>query len=104
MELKQWLVIDEPLGLTPKDVFSLRAYFSDFMTKEALKKSLQKQIKKHTLKLEYLNNIMTESHKDVPEFGTREFGDYIVLEGAIMRENYYIDWLKKSLGYISQDE
>lgn len=43
-ELLHWLMEDDPLGPTPKDVFRLRMYFSDFMSKEELHEHLSRQI------------------------------------------------------------
>lgn len=42
-QLQEWLMKDEPLEATPKDVFRLRMYFSDFMTPEQLKTHLTNQ-------------------------------------------------------------
>ena len=97
-ELRQWLLEDDPLGPTPKDVFRLRLYFSDFMTPEELKKHLQAQLKKHNAKRQYLMDTMQENHNnEAPSVGTREYGDFMVLEGAILRETSYIQWLKNCL-------
>lgn len=97
-ELLDWLMEDEPLGPTPKDVFRLRIYFSDFMTTEETRKHLKSQIKKHTDKCRYLCDIMEQSHNSLPpQAGTRECGDFMVLEGAILRERSYIEWLENCL-------
>lgn len=97
-ELMEWLMEDDPLGPTPKDVFRLRLYFSDFMTPEELKKHLQEQLKKHTAKRQYLSDTMQKHHNNTPPpAGTKECGDFMVLEGAILRENSYIQWLKNCL-------
>lgn len=97
-ELQEWLMRDEPLGPTPKDVFRLRMYFSDFMTREEMKKHLVDQIQKHTDKRRYLSDNMKKNHYDtVPALGTKEYGDYLVLEGAILRETSYIQWLENAL-------
>ncbi|PNV60693.1 PadR family transcriptional regulator [Clostridium sp. chh4-2] len=97
-ELLEWLMEDDPLGPTPKDVFRLRLYFSDFMTPEQLKNHLQEQIKKHTSKRQYLSDIMEQNHQNTPPpAGTKECGDFMVLEGAIIRETSYIQWLRNCL-------
>jgi DNA-binding PadR family transcriptional regulator len=80
IELVEWLKKDEPLEITPKDKFRLRTYFSDFMSEETFENHLESQLKKHRLKLSYLNNIMQAEHKTLPPKGTKEFGDYVVLE------------------------
>ena len=96
-QLQEWLMKDEPLEATPKDVFRLRMYFSDFMTPEQLKTHLTNQLQKHILKEQYLSDIMLDHHNTAPAIGTREFGDFMVLEGAIMREKSYIDWINDCL-------
>ena len=97
-ELLHWLMEDDPLGPTPKDVFRLRMYFSDFMSKEELHEHLSRQIDKHTDKCRYLSAVMEQNHNNkVPPFGPREYGDYMVLEGAIIREESYIQWLENCL-------
>ncbi len=97
-QLQDWLMKDEPLEATPKDVFRLRMYFSDFMTPEQLKTHLTNQLQKHILKEQYLSDIMLDHHHNTaPAIGTREFGDFMVLEGAIMREKSYIDWINDCL-------
>lgn len=97
-QLQEWLMRDEPLEATPKDVFRLRMYFSDFMTPEQLKNHLSNQLQKHILKKKYLDEIMLTNHNNTaPAVGTKEFGDFMVLEGAIMREQSYIDWIEDCL-------
>lgn len=100
-EFSQWLMQDEPLPPTPKDIFRLRAYFSDFMSEQELSHHLQKELSKHRIKEQYLSDIMKQNHNSLaPAFGTKEFGDFIVLEGAILREKSYIQWLENCLGRI----
>lgn len=73
-------------------------YFSDFMSKEELHEHLSRQIDKHTDKCRYLSDVMEQNHNNkVPPFGTREYGDYMVLEGAIIHEESYIQWLENCL-------
>ena len=67
-QLQEWLMKNEPLEPTPKDVFRLRMYFSDFITPEELKTQLTLQLEKHILKKKYLTDIM---HKNYP--GVRRF-------------------------------
>lgn len=96
---------NEPLEPTPKDVFRLRMYFSDFMTPEELKTQLTLQLEKHILKKKYLTDIMHKNYHDqAPAVGTREFGDFMVLEGAIMREESYIAWLQNCLARCPEEE
>ncbi len=95
-ELTAWLMADDPLPPTPKDVFRLRIYFSDFMTPDELQGHLLDQLEKHRIKHRYLCDTMEEHHNNIaPPLGTKECGDYMVLRGAIMRETSYIEWLQE---------
>lgn len=98
LQLQEWLMKDELLEATPKDVFRLRMYFSDFMTPDQLKNHLSNQLQKHVLKKKNLDEIMVTNHNNTaPTVGTKEFGDFMVLEGAIMREQSYINWIEDCL-------
>jgi DNA-binding PadR family transcriptional regulator len=101
--LQKWLEEDDPLGPTPKDIFRLKAYFCDTMTSDTLLRQFQNASDKHSKKLDYLENSMKEllKKKDVSKAFSPEFGDYIVLNGAIMREKTYIDWLFDCMKKIS---
>lgn len=100
-ELMAWLMEDEPIPATPKDIFRLRIYFSDFMTPDELTWHLKDQIKKHSDKRKYLTDIMESYHHNtVPPFGTKDYGDFMVLEGAILREDSYIQWLQNCLNRV----
>ncbi|ADK16033.1 MULTISPECIES: PadR family transcriptional regulator [Clostridium] len=94
-DLQKWLAEDEPLEPTPKDIFRLKAYFCDEMDTDTLLKQFKSQLDKHTERLNYLKNSMEEllKEKDISKVPSSGFGDYIVLRGAIMRENAYVDWL-----------
>lgn len=100
-EFQEWLVKDDPIPPTPKDIFRLRLYFSDCMSEADFAAHLHKELAKHVTKRQYLSDIMQGNYsQEVPPFGSREFGDYIVLEGAILRETSYIQWLENCLGRI----
>lgn len=95
-ELKQWLIIEEDLEPTPKDVFKLRMYFSENMSQNQYIQLLKDQYAKRQIKYDYLN-LRLEEYGDAPAFGSPEFGDYIVLLSATMREQTYLEWLKLCL-------
>ena len=99
-ELTAWLVREEPLPVPPKDTFRLRLYFSEQMPEGGFKRQISSQVKKHVVKLSHLEDLLEKEYPDVPEFGSRDFGDYIVLENAIIREKSTIEWLMKCLSYI----
>ncbi len=102
--LQKWLVKDEPLEPTPKDIFRLKAYFCDEMDNATLLKQFESTLNKHSERLEYLESSMEEllKKKDVSKVSSPNFGDYIVLNGAIMREKSYIDWLNDCIKKITQ--
>ncbi|OOM75582.1 PadR family transcriptional regulator [Clostridium sp. BL-8] len=102
--LQKWLVKDEPLEATPKDIFRLKAYFCDEMDNATLLKQFESALNKHSERLEYLESSMEEllKNKDVSKASSPNFGDYIILNGAIMREKSYIDWLNDCIQKITQ--
>jgi len=103
-EFVEWLLLDEPLGVTPKDVFRLRTFFSDFMSASDYEQHLHSQLDKHNFKKASLENSLTKSFDNIPKYGSKEFGDYAVLLGAIMREDSYLAWLKACRGAINHQD
>ncbi|HEY8892552.1 MAG TPA: PadR family transcriptional regulator [Clostridium sp.] len=101
--LQKWLAKDEPLEPTPKDIFRLKAYFCDEMDNDTLLRQFQSGLNKHSYKLQYLEKCMEEllKKKAVLKVSSPNFGDYIVLNGAIMREKAYINWLEDCIEKIS---
>lgn len=75
------------------------------MDKETLHSQFRSAITKHSERLSYLENTMENllKNKDVSKVSSPSFGDYIVLNGAIMREKNYIEWLNDCLDKISKD-
>lgn len=103
--LKKWLEKDDPLEPTPKDIFRLKAYFCDEMNNETLLRQFQSSLAKHLERLEYLESCMDEllKNNDIPKVSSQSFGDYIVLNGAIMREKSYIDWINDCIKKIAEE-
>ena len=101
---QKWLAKDDPLEPTPKDIFRLKAYFCDEMDTNTLLRQFQSTFIKHSEKLEYLENHMAELLKsdDISKVSSPRFGDYIILNGAIMREKTYIEWIEDCIKKISQ--
>ena len=93
----QWLIQDPPLDPTPKDVFKLRSYFSQWLSSENYLSLLSSQIKKRSEKLALLNEQFQNSYHDVDPASLTgsSRGDYLVLLGARMREQTYLDWLNE---------
>ena len=51
------------------------------------------KFKSGAMLLFYCDIIISLKTKDISKVSSPYFGDYIVLNGAIMREKSYIDWL-----------
>lgn len=96
-----WLNSDVPMESTPKDVFRLRMYFSKNINKEHMIELLESQLVQHKERRQYLIK-STIKFEEKPQPGTDSFGDYIVLQGAILREKSYIDWLELALSYYKE--
>lgn len=94
-----WLSQIEPLEPTPKEVFRLRMYYANHIEKEHLKKMIQDQLDQRLQKLDYLQKAMND-YQEVPATTDTAFGDYIVLDGAILREESSIQWLKNCLQHL----
>ena len=99
----QWLEQDPPLDPTPKDVFRLRSYYSQWLPEEKYLELIRRQIEKRTVKLDYLSGCLEKSYGGVDPVtltGAAR-GDYLVLLSAVMRERTCMDWLHKSLEIVS---
>ena len=97
-EFLSWLKDDVPIERTFKDIFRLRTYYSESLSDDEFLKLLQSQLNQHTEKRDFLAGVMSKEFKSkAPKKGTAELGDYMVLDGAILRENAYIDWLNNCI-------
>lgn len=97
-EFLSWLSGEEPIPPTPKDVFRLRTYFSDCLEKDAFISMLRRETGKHQYKYEQLLKVREKNFPDGrPEIMTPAHGDYMVLDGALIREQTYILWLRRCL-------
>ena len=75
------------------------AYPEGYLPAEDRKFLLEDQLHKHSSRLKHLRNNQTK-FTAVPDSEADEFGDYLVLMGAIMREEMVIEWLKKCLALL----
>lgn len=91
----EWLRKGDLLEPTPKDIFRLKAYFLEALTKEDILKQFYYQLDQRKEKLRKLEISMSEHPfaRAIENVFSPEYGDYIVLKGAIMRERTHIDWL-----------
>lgn len=94
-DFMQWLLQDPPLEPTPKDVFRLRSYYSQWLAEKDYLQLIEKQIEKRTHKYNYLKDRLDRYYKnaDLTALTGAARGDYLVLSGAVMREENYLDWL-----------
>lgn len=97
-----WLNQDNALTPTPKDVFRLQSYYSQFLTMERYQILLQHQLKRRREKKDMLANRLESNYGqlDTKLLTGRSRGDYLVLLGAVMRENNYIQWLEDSISQV----
>lgn len=97
-----WVRLDEPPEPTPKDTFRLRVYLSDALDDSELFTHFQSQLVRRERKLDELERCMVEklnAYKDECEDKTRR-GDCFVLQGAVMRERAYIEWLQWCINHL----
>ena len=97
-EFLSWLKKDVPIEPTPKSVFRLKVFFSDQLSNERRKYLLNSQFLQHQQRLEHLKENQ-KKFKNPPSPNSTDLGDYLILEGAIMREEMTIKWLEKCLEY-----
>jgi DNA-binding PadR family transcriptional regulator len=98
-----WLLQQDLLEPTPKDIFRLKAYFMESLSKEEMLAHFEYQLKQRQEKLAKLQSnmrILLDS-KDISAIRTPEYGDYIVLKSAIMREKMYVNWILECVEEIS---
>lgn len=101
LEFIQWLHKDEIVPRTPKDIFRLRMYFSSYLDLQTRIHLLKNQRQQH---LKRLNNLKktSEQYPEVPAYDSDRFGDFIVLRGAIMRQENIIEWLDECIRYCEE--
>ncbi|MDO5349810.1 MAG: PadR family transcriptional regulator [Lachnospiraceae bacterium] len=100
-DFRQWLDCETPLEPTPKDVFRLKTFFSQFLSRESQIGLTQSQIRLHE---ERLSHLLEEFGKfpSVPAPNDSRLGDYMILEHGVMREQMTIQWLNHCLDYLNR--
>ena len=91
-----WLSKDVKIGPTPKNVFRLKVFFSNMLESELRMHHLENQLDQHEQRLAHLQENQ-QKFASIPDSSSPEFGDYLVLMGAIMREETNCEWLKKCI-------
>ncbi|QSX08433.1 PadR family transcriptional regulator [Alkalibacter rhizosphaerae] len=94
-----WILEKDLLEPTPKDIFRLKTYFIEAMELDQMIDHFEYQLEQREEKLKKLKNTMDHHPftKGWVKIGTTKYGDYIVLKGAVMREQTYIQWLKECI-------
>ena len=95
-EFEEWMHQEEKMESTPKDVFRLRLFFSNSLPVEERISFIQYQLAQHQARLNHLKKNQ-EKFKTIPDRESDEFGDYMVLMGAVMREETNCQWLNRCL-------
>ena len=94
----KWLKKDEPMEQTPKNIFRLKIYFSNNLELNTRIYLLEQQLSQHKERLTFLHTQL-EVYNVVPPVESDAFGDFLVLNGAIMREESTINWLNLCINY-----
>lgn len=97
----KWLSKDEPMEPTPKNIFRLRMYFSNNLEVSTRIQLLEHQLLQHQERLAFLLS-QKERYDNIPPIDSDVFGDYLVLDGAIIREESTIKWLNNCIYYCKQ--
>lgn len=96
-EFESWLEDDVPIERTYKDIFRLRTFFSDELNPDKYLTLLLSQREQHITRRDYLASILETVFPKIPDIGTIELGDYMVLDGAVSRETDYVKWLDRCI-------
>lgn len=92
----KWLKKDEPMEQTPKNIFRLRMYFSNNLDLNTRIYLLEQQLEQHQDRLTFLYTQL-DPYDGIPPVDSDGFGDFLVLKGAIIREESSIQWLNLCL-------
>ena len=96
VEFLGWLAAETELESTPKDVSRLKIFFSNALSPEARTQLFKDQLRQHHSRLLHLKQNQAK-FSAIPSKNCDAFGDYLVLLGAIMREETHCRWLEKCL-------
>lgn len=104
-DFHNWILHQDLLEPTPKDIFKLKAYFIESLTNKEILKHFEYQLQQRHEKLSKLQTnmeILLDS-KDISKIQSPEYGDYIVLKSAIKREKSYIEWINECIEEVETD-
>ena len=95
-DFMKWLESKIDIPPTFKDEFRLQLFFSDFLSDKNREELIKNHLNQHRDRLEHLRNNQ-KKFDSIPEKNTNAFSDYLVLLGAIIREENTCKWLEKCL-------
>ena len=95
-DFMQWMSKEVEAQPTPKDINRLKVFFSSSFTNKQRKDFFDDLLKMHQDRLEHLVNNGKKFDK-VPKKDSPEFGDYLLLMGAVMREENTCEWIKRCM-------
>ncbi len=91
-----WLATETKAQPTPKDISRLKIFFCNCLDPKDRKFMLEDQLHKHRTRMKHLKDNQ-KKFTGVPDSSADEFGDYLVLMGAVMREEMTIAWLNRCI-------
>ena len=91
-----WLGQWHKMGPTPKDEFRLQLFFTHFVSPERRLELLEDQLEQHRERLSHLRENQGK-FPAVPPADSGAFSDYLVLLGAVMREENACAWLERCI-------
>lgn len=95
-EFLDWLGQQHKMPPTQKDEFRLQLFFTHFVSPERRLKLLKDYLDQHKKRLEHLKENQ-KKFTSLPPSDTDAFSDYLVLLGAVMREENTCQWLEKCI-------
>ncbi len=96
MDFLKWLQKETEVEETPKSIFRLKLFYSSYLNPSDREEMLRHQLELEESRLKQLKKNQ-KKFTEIPEKNSPEFGDYLVLMGAIMREETNCEWLRKCL-------
>ncbi len=98
-EFMNWLCEPTEMEETPKSIFRLKLFFSPHLSVKEQEKMIETQLDLEEKRLAQLQKNQ-QKFKKIPPQEDPSFGDYMVLKGAIMREETNCRWLHECLDMI----
>lgn len=102
-ELHEWLSTLTSELILIKDEFMLKAYFIASIPKEEARLQFLNELEKHKARLLFLDSFpikLKEDIRDDNSYSSGEFGNYLALTRAIIREKGYCEWLENALKFM----